>query len=92
MRRAARSSSRLLLTGCRRNEILTLRWEDNDRAAGELDVVLEWWKEEKAKRRGPVPRDRIEQEVCKHAPTHGQLEPYRQVAVRRPQQGLARIP
>ena len=26
----------LLLTGCRRNEILTLRWDDIDRTAGEL--------------------------------------------------------
>ena len=26
----------LLLTGCRRNEILTLRWDDVDRTAGEL--------------------------------------------------------
>ena len=26
----------LLLTGCRRNEILTLRWDDIDRSAGEL--------------------------------------------------------
>ena len=26
----------LLLTGCRRNEILTLRWDDLDRTAGEL--------------------------------------------------------
>ena len=26
----------LLLTGCRRNEIVTLRWDDIDRTAGEL--------------------------------------------------------
>ena len=57
-----------------------------------LDVVLEWWKEEKAKRRGPVPRERIEREVCKHAPAQGQLAPYRQVAVWWLQQRLARIP
>ena len=28
----------LLLTGCRRNEILTLRWDDLDRTAGELRI------------------------------------------------------
>ena len=26
----------LLLTGCRKNEVLTLRWDDADRTAGEL--------------------------------------------------------
>ena len=26
----------LLLTGCRKNEIVTLRWDDIDRTAGEL--------------------------------------------------------
>ena len=29
----------LLLTGCRRNEILRLRWDDVDRAAGELRIL-----------------------------------------------------
>ncbi len=29
----------LLLTGCRRNEILTLRWDDIDRSAGELRLL-----------------------------------------------------
>ena len=29
----------LLLTGCRRNEILTLRWDDIDRTAGELRLT-----------------------------------------------------
>ncbi|MXX91555.1 MAG: TIGR02646 family protein [Gammaproteobacteria bacterium] len=48
---------------------------------GVLDVVLEWWKKEKAKLRGPVPRERIEREIGKHAPACGQLAPYRQVAV-----------
>ena len=64
------------------NEILNLNIASlvNHRK-GVLDVVLEWWKKEKAKRRGPVPRERIEREIGKHAPAHGQLAPYRQVAV-----------
>ena len=57
-----------------------------------LDVVLEWWKEEKAKLQGPVPRERIEREVCKHAPAHGQLAPYREVAVWWLKRKLARAP
>ena len=28
----------ILLTGCRRNEILTLRWDDIDRSAGEIQL------------------------------------------------------
>ena len=34
-----RDALRLLLTGCRRNEILTLRWEDVDLNAGELNLA-----------------------------------------------------
>ena len=36
MASAAAAIRLLLLTGCRRNEILTLRWDDLDRTAGEL--------------------------------------------------------
>ena len=34
--RAAAALRLLMLTGCRLNEILTLRWDDVDRKAGEL--------------------------------------------------------
>ena len=37
-RRSSRQSVLLLLTGCRRNEIVTLRWDDVDRTAGELHI------------------------------------------------------
>ena len=46
-----------------------------------LDVVLEWWKKEKEKRRGPVPRGRIERMKDKYATAHDELTPFCQVAV-----------
>lgn len=39
MASAAAAIRLLLLTGCRRNEVLTLRWDDIDRTAGELRLV-----------------------------------------------------
>ena len=41
-----------------------------------LDAVLEWWE-----LHGPVPRDQIKRKVQRFAPSHGRLEPFRQVAV-----------
>ena len=59
------------------NEVLNLNLPFlMNRRKGVLDAVLEWWKAHK-----PVPRDRIERAIRKHKPAHGQLAPYRQVAV-----------
>ena len=46
-----------------------------------LDAVLEAWRREKAKLRGPVPRARIERLKDRYATAHGKLTPYCQVAV-----------
>ena len=70
------------------NEVLNLNlaFLKNHRKAV-LDAVLEWWR-----RHGPAPRRRIEREVRRYAPAHGQLTPYCQVAVWWLQRRLARIP
>lgn len=49
--------------------------------AGVLTAVLEWWKGEKARIRGPVPRDRLVRERDKRISGDGVLTPYCQVAV-----------
>lgn len=46
-----------------------------------VDVVIQWWKKERAKCRGPVPRERFQRKVNNCAPPHGKLNPYCQVAV-----------
>ena len=46
-----------------------------------LDAVLEWWRAERARIRGPVPRDRFKKERAKRAIGAGELEPFSQVAV-----------
>lgn len=46
-----------------------------------LDAVLSWWKHEKARIGGPVPRDRLIREIDKHTLSEGQLGPYCQVTV-----------
>ena len=45
-----------------------------------LDAVLSWWKHEKARIGGPVPRDRFVREKEKQVPSEGHLRPYCQVA------------
>ena len=58
---------------------------------GVLDAILEWWRHEQVKVRGPVPRSRFESErVCRTAGT-GNLEPYCQVAVWWLEQRLSRM-
>ena len=70
------------------NEILNLNLPFlKNRRKGVLDGLLEWWR-----RHGPVPRRRIEREVGRHAPAHGELTPYCQVAVWWLDQKLARSP
>ena len=70
------------------NEVLNLNlaFLKNHRK-GALDGVLGWWRQH-----GPVPRRQIEREIRKHEPEHGQLEPYRQVAVWWLNWKLARMP
>ena len=46
-----------------------------------LDAVLEWWKLEKDRLRGPVPRDRLVRKRDRYVDGNGQLGPYCQVAV-----------
>lgn len=57
-----------------------------------LDAVLSWWKHEKARIRGPVPRERFVREREKQMPSEGQLRPYAQVTVWWLDQRLKRMP
>ena len=52
----------------------------NNRASV-LDAVLRWWRYEKARVRGPVPRDRIVRKRDGYAAGSGELTAYCQVAV-----------
>ena len=56
-----------------------------------LDAVLEWWKREKLRIGGPVPRHRFVRERDKHVIGNGELLPYRQVTVWWLEQRLARM-
>ena len=55
-----------------------------------LDAVIEWWKHERSRRRGPVPRTRMEHKRDRYTAIAGELAPYCQVAVWWLQQGIAR--
>lgn len=46
-----------------------------------LDAILSWWKHEKARIRGPVPRNRFVREKERRVPSEGQLRPYCQVTI-----------
>ena len=56
-----------------------------------LDTVLEWWRLEKARLRGPVPRDRFIRLRDKKITGNGQLGPYCQVAAWWLDQRIARM-
>ena len=58
---------------------------------GVLDGVLDWWKNEKDRIRGPVPRKRFLGERDKHVSGTGELRPYSQVAVWWLDQRLAKM-
>lgn len=75
------------------NEVLNLNL-DRIRKHREtiFDAVGQWWKKEKAKRRGPVPRDRIERKRNKYMAAVGELTPYCQVVIWLLNQKLARMP
>ena len=70
---------------------LNLRLLKNNRK-GKLDAILDWWRREKARLRGPVPRARFESERTRRVDGAGQLDPYCQVAVWWLDQRLARMP
>lgn len=55
-----------------------------------LDAVLHWWKAERARLQGPVPRDRLRREVDRRRVRVGELMPYCQVAIWWLQQRLSR--
>ena len=57
-----------------------------------LDAVLWWWKHEKARIGGPVPRDRFIRKRDKHVPRDGELGPYCQVTVWWLDQRLKKMP
>ena len=73
------------------NDVLNLNLPVlKQRRKGVLDAVLEWWKREKSRLRGPVSRRRIERERDRYAAGTGELTPYCQVAVWWLQQRIAR--
>lgn len=47
---------------------------------GTLNAVLDWWRREKARIGGPVPRQRFVRERDKHIAGHDEIAPYCQVA------------
>lgn len=55
---------------------------------GVLDAILDWWKRERSRLHGPVPRDRFERERRQRA---DECQPYCQVAVWWLDQRLARM-
>ena len=55
--------------------------ELKNRRKGVLDAILGWWRWEKAKARGPVPRLKLMRERERRTPHMGELKPYCQVAV-----------
>jgi uncharacterized protein (TIGR02646 family) len=59
---------------------------------GILDAILSWWKYERERRRGPVPRARFERERNRRIDGAGELKPYCQVAVWWLEQRLSRMP
>lgn len=56
-----------------------------------LDAVLEWWRHEKARIRGPVPRNGLIRKRDEYVAGHHQLRPYCQVAVWWLDQRIARM-
>jgi len=63
------------------NEVLNLNLPAlKSNRKGVLDAVLDWWRHEKARIGGPVPRERIARERDRHVAGTGQLTPHAQVA------------
>ena len=59
---------------------LNIRFLKNSRK-GVLDAILDWWRREKRRLRGPVPKARFERQRNRRIDGVGDLEPYCQVAV-----------
>lgn len=59
---------------------------------GVLDAILDWWRRERARLRGPVPRARFVSERDRRINGPGELQPYCQVAVWWIEQRLAKMP
>lgn len=74
------------------NEVLNLNLPvlRNNRK-GVLDAVLDWWRREKARARGPVPRARVQRERDRRVAGNGELAPFCQVAAWWLDQRLARM-
>ena len=75
------------------NEVLNLNLPllcNNREAAGE--AVAQWWKAERTKLRGPVPRARLERELVRHIGGAGDLLPFSPVAAWWLRQKLAVMP
>jgi uncharacterized protein (TIGR02646 family) len=45
------------------------------------DAVLEWFRSERRRHQGPVPRERLEREWARHDAAGGELDPYSHIAV-----------
>jgi hypothetical protein len=58
---------------------------------GSLDAVLDWWRREKARIGGPVPRERFARERDKYIAGNGEVAPFCPVAVWWLGQRLARM-
>jgi len=64
------------------NDVLNLNlkvFQNNRKSV--LDVVLDWWREEKRRLRGPIPRAEIERQIELRAGGAGALQPYYRIAV-----------
>ena len=74
------------------NEVLNLNldWIKEHRESV-YKAVEAWWKKERARRRGPVPRDTIERKRDRYTAAVGELTPYCQVAVWLLNRKLARM-
>jgi len=59
---------------------------------GVMDAVLAWWKYEKKRLHGPVPRERLERERDRRMARVGELQPYFQVMLWWLEQRLSRMP
>jgi uncharacterized protein (TIGR02646 family) len=69
---------------------LNIQFLKNNRKAI-WDAITQWWRLERARLRGPVPRTRFQDERDRQGAGNGQLKPYSQVAVWWLDQRLARM-
>lgn len=59
---------------------------------GVYDAILEWWRHEKDRIRGPIPRERLLREQARYMTGTSILQPYSQVAVWLLEQRIRRLP